>query len=393
MNQNRPLRILIITGESSGDKLATELVTALKKEIPDGCSIECAGAGGKHLDKTGFITWVDLTKHAVVGLIEPLKKIFFFRKVLKDLVSRAISWKPDMVVLVDYSGFNLKFAKSYLSELDAPPYGSEPRPSMVYFISPQVWASRAGRARVLESHFDKLLSIFPFEKEWYKSAAPTLDVHYIGHPLVDRYPAFNREEIIQARSRNEKRIILLPGSRDGEIRKHWPVMESAINLFKNEDECIQFSLVLPNSELVDLVNQIGNKEILAEVEMTDDLAGTLQKSNLAIASSGTVTMECAWFRIPTIVIYKTSWITYQIAQRIITVDYLAMPNLLAGKLVFPEFIQNECKPELIFQAGNELLKNEEKYNAIVADLDSICQTLGESGPCIRAAKELNKMLS
>lgn len=405
VNQNTSpeLRCFIIAGETSGDSLAAELIQATRSASPSPSPspssskpISWRGAGGEKMADAGVEIVVDLPSHAVVGLLEPLKKIGFFRRALNDLVADAAAWKPDMVILVDSSGFNLRFAGRFLKAIQAAPYGAAKRPRMVYFISPQVWASRPKRATLIESHFDCLLSIFPFEKAWYADRAPGLDVRFVGHPLVDRYPDFSPPSVDAWRIRpsSDARVALLPGSRQGEINKHWPVFLETIRLLRGKGLASEFVAVAPNASAASLIRSLTPGSDLEYLDIrTGSLEESLPSADLALASSGTVTMECAWFRVPTVVVYKTSWLTYQIARRVITVDWLAMPNLLAGEEIFPELIQNDLNAHNLLAASEKLLTSVERRRSIFEALEKITSSLGDRGPGQRAAGVLMDLLN
>jgi len=390
-----PKKIFIIAGEASGDKLAAELVAELKELFQEVSEPEILAAGGSHLAKVGAKIIVNLPKHAVVGLIEPLKKIGFFKKTLNQLVEATIDFKPDLIILVDYSGFNLRFSKKFLRTFNR--YKSsenENKPKLIYFISPQVWASRPGRAKKIEKDFDLLLSIFPFEKDWYEKHAPNLDVEFIGHPLVDRFRKFRPEQKKLSPSLLSPKIILLPGSRVVEIKNHWPAILETVHKLNDSGIVYEITLALPNLELLSLVKELTpGFEDLEMHTVVGSLPECLNDADIAIASSGTVTMECAWFRIPTIVVYKTSWITYQIANKIITVPYIAMPNILANREIFPEFIQSDLTSKNLLNAVQAFVFSYSKRKNVVDELNVICESLGEPGPCTRAAQSIYKLMN
>lgn len=386
-------RFLIIAGETSGDTLAAEFVHAVNQALPDGESAEWFGAGGPRMRDAGVELLLDLTQHAVVGLLEPIKRLGFFKRLMADLTREAELFRPDAVITVDYSGFNLRWARHWLKRINAPPYGSSDRPWMVYFISPQVWASRADRAEILATHYDLLLSIFPFEKAWYAKHAPSLPVDYIGHPIVDRYPLEKWNPKDRLSDSERPAIILLPGSRQVEIRHHWPVFVQMVRRVWDMGIAAEFSVVLPNEQAAQQLRKICPPASLEGIKLiVGDLNTHLMRADLAVACSGTVTMECAWFGVPTIVVYKTSWLTYQVAKRLITVPHLAMPNLLAGRILFPEFIQENLKPEPLAREVQSLLQNQERRQDIALALKSIRADLGQSGSCLRAAKAFLKTI-
>ena len=368
---------MLIAGEASGDLLAAELVSALRGQLPDATFF---GAGGAKMSAAGVELAFDLTQHSVIGITDVLKNILKFRRLFNQLLALAIERKPDVVIGVDYGGFNLRFGQAIKKYVRENPF-SKWDPKIVQFVSPQVWASRPGRADKLARDYDLLLSIFPFEKVWYAKRVPQLRVEFVGHPMIGRFAnddlRFTRESIVNRQSQ----ILLLPGSRTSELKKHLPVMLGALKLIQEKLSAAKVKMVLPNPALVTLAKSLG-----ANVEIQiGELPWALAESDVAIASTGTVTMECAFFGVPTVTLYKTSWLTYQIAKRIVTVKSLTMPNLMAGEEVFPEFIQHFATPENISRAALVLLQDESRRTQIKAQLAKIISSLGEPGAAGRAA--------
>jgi lipid-A-disaccharide synthase len=248
-----------------------------------------------------------------------------------------------------------------------------------------VWASRPKRAFSLARDVDLLLSIFPFERAWYAERTPELDVRFVGHPMVDRYPdALSRVSVLP--THEPPRIVLLPGSRPAELRRHLPVMGQAVQLIRASRKA-EFQIVVPSDHLMRVIQTIDSGLQGVEIRV-GGLASVLEKVDLAIASTGTVTMECALFRVPTVAIYRTSWLTSQIARRLVTVRFLAMPNLLAGEEVFPEFIQAAATPERIAQAASNLLDNPGRRRLVGEHLIRIVDSLGQPGASKRAARAI-----
>jgi lipid-A-disaccharide synthase len=370
----KPKTFMLIAGEASGDLLAAELVSALRGKLPDATFF---GAGGAKMSAAGVELAFDLTQHSVIGISDVLKNYFKFRRLFHQLLALAIERKPDAIIGVDYGGFNLRFGHAVKEYVRNNPF-SKWNPKIVQFVSPQVWASRPGRADSLARDYDLLLSIFPFEKNWYAKRAPKLRVEFVGHPMVDRI------QKSEARSQNKNfapTILLLPGSRKSELQRHLPVILLALKLIQAKLPNSKVKMVLPDETLAQLAKSLGaNLEI-----QIGDLPSALAQADVAIASTGTVTMECAFFGVPTVTLYKTSWLTYEIGKRLVTVKSLTMPNLMAGEEVFPEFIQNDATPENISRAALELLQNESRRQKIKSQLEKIVASLGEPGAAGRAA--------
>ena len=373
---------MLIAGEASGDLLAAELVSALRGQLPDA---QFFGAGGAKMSAAGVELAFDLTQHSVIGISDVLKKYFVFRRLFNQLLALAIERKPDVVIGVDYGGFNLRFGQAIKKYVRENPF-SKWNPKIVQFVSPQVWASRPGRADKLARDYDLLLSIFPFEKAWYAKRVPSLRVEFVGHPMIGR---FTNDDLRMTSGlakdasivNRQSPILLLPGSRKSELQKHLPVMLAALKTIQEKLPTAKAKMVLPNPSLVSLAKSLGaNLEI-----QIGELPWALAESDVALASTGTVTMECAFFGVPTVTLYKTSWLTYQIAKRIVTVKSLTMPNLLAGDTVYPEFIQNEATPENLSRAALELLQDKAHRAQIKAQLAKIIASLVEPGAAVRAA--------
>jgi lipid-A-disaccharide synthase len=373
-------QFMLIAGEASGDLLAAELVSALHGQLPDA---KFFGAGGPKMAAAGVKLAFDLTQHSVIGISDVLKDYFKFRRLFKQLLKLAIERKPDVIIGVDFGGFNLRFGHAIKEYTRYNPF-SKWNPKIVQFVSPQVWASRPGRANLLAADYDLLLSIFPFEKDWYAQRVPKLRVEFVGHPMVGR---FDKSKVQSPKSKVEATtptILLLPGSRVDELRRHLPVMFDALKLVQEKLPDVRARMVLPNPTLKKLADKLSALQQNVEIQV-GNLPHALAETDIAIASTGTVTMECAFFGVPTVTLYKTSWLTYQIGKRIVTVKSLTMPNLLAKEEVFPEFVQGAATPEGISHAALELLQNEILRGRIKERLVKIVSQVGDPGANQRAA--------
>ena len=382
---------MLIAGEASGDLLASELVAALRERYPDAVFF---GAGGTKMAAAGVNLAFDLTQHSVVGLTDVLFKLLKFRQLFNQLLTLAIERKPDVVIGVDYGGFNLRFGQAVKQYVRSNPFSTW-NPRIVQFVSPQVWASRPGRAQRLEADYDLLLSIFPFEKAWYTKHAPKLRVEFVGHPMIGRFStddlrSKNPAAATAPGTAREHTLLLLPGSRRAELKRHLPVMLEAVKRIQNSIPSAQIKMVLPNEALQQLALSLGAP---ADSLQIGGLPQALMQADAAIASTGTVTMECAFFGVPTVTLYRTSWLTYEIGRRIVTVTSLTMPNLMTGEEVYPEFIQQAATPEHLAGATLELLQNPERRKKITGQLNRIIASLGEPGAPHRAAAAVASLLS
>lgn len=242
----------------------------------------------------------------------------------------------------------------------------------------------------METTHDLLLSIFPFEKEWYARHAPRLHVEYVGHPMMGRS---QRTEGRGQKSVGGPCVVLLPGSRWDEVRRHLLMLRDAAHAMvasRAIDAPIRFKTVLPTREMADYARDFEWPEN-TKVQV-GELFGALSQADLAITKSGTITMECAFFGVPAVVFYRTSWPTYWIAKQVVKVKHLAMPNLLAGDEVFPEFVQAAATPENLARAALQLLRDDARRQAVQAKLAQVVATLGLPGAPQRAAEAIIRLL-
>jgi len=445
---------MLIAGEASGDAHAATLVQALRRRLTTGhlsalgstrgaCTSFAPrffGAGGPRMAEAGVQVEVDMTAHAVLGLTEALRKINHFRRLGRQLVSLACRRLPDVIVLVDFGGFNLRFAAEIRRcvQRQRGVFGNW-RPRIVYFVSPQVWASREGRADRLARDVDLLLSIFPFEKAWYARRAPSLRVEFVGHPLVDRFAKARprvrsgessdaadagreseapgtkspvRDAADQRRSTLDRGtgagpiVLLLPGSRRQEVRRHLPILVEAVRQL-GQSMSVRPWMALPTEELLELAEGIvrvrrshqfpaehsppsGDGAIWCRV---GDISDLMSGADLAIAKSGSVTLECAFHRLPTVVMYRVTWPTWWMARSIVRVPFAAMPNLLAGKEIYPELLQGRATPETIAREAEDLLRDGARRRAMRKDLEGVTASLGAPGAADRAAAAIVDLLA
>jgi lipid-A-disaccharide synthase len=402
----KPKSFMVIAGEASGDVLAAELVRAIRQELAEAEGIVTTdyqpfhtslaprffGAGGPQMAAAGVDLAFDMTEHSVIGLFEALANYLKFRRLFRRLFQFALERQPDAIICVDFSGFNRRFAHAVRQYTRArADWFHTWDPRIIQYVSPQVWASREGRADQMARDYDLVLSIFPFEQQWYAKRVPQLRVEFVGHPIVDRYGAGRGA---RGEGRADKRtptLLLLPGSRPGELRRHLPVMIDALALIRAKVVGLRARMVLPNETVVQQAKALRLPPDLAV--QVGSLPEALAAADVAVASTGTVTTECAYFGVPTVALYKTSWSTWQIAKRIVRVKYAAMPNLLANEPIFPEFIQSAATADNLTRATVELLRDESRRARVKARLTEIVASLGAPGAARRAAKTILETLS
>jgi lipid-A-disaccharide synthase len=365
-----PKTIMVVAGDPSGDALAAGLVRALAAALPGARFI---GAGGSKMAAAGVANSFDLTADAVIGLSDVLQRLPRFLRHKRRLAQLAAEEKPALIILVDFEFFN-RFLARAIRRRAAPGW----RPRIVKYVSPQVWASRPGRAATMARDFDLLLCLFPFEKDWYARHVPELRVEFTGHPLFDRGPAPVRKP------GQVPTVLLLPGSRRAELKRHLPVILGAARLMAAQ-QAVRFKLVAASEAMAALARgflSAAGPELEIQIGRLEE---ALSEATLAIASTGTVTLECAYFGVPTVALYKTSLWTYWIARQLVTVDYLSMPNILANEPLFPEFIQHEATAANLAGAALRLLASPDRRAEIQSKLARLISNLGGPGAAQRAA--------
>lgn len=385
-------RFMVVAGEPSGDTLAAELVRALQQHpsftqapFPP----KFFGAGGSKMAEAGVDIAFDLTRHAVFGFVDVIKQYLEFQRLFNRLIKLAEERQPDVFIGVDYSGFNRRLAHALKERARAQsgPFANWD-PKFVQFVSPQVWASRPGRAYQLEDDLDLLLSIVPFEKDWYANKTPRLHVEYVGHPIVDRLKMFREKRRLASLNQDKPVVLLLPGSRRKEVARHLEVMLAAAAQIKTQVPA-EFRIILPNENLAEMARPlITDSAIKVQI---GGLSEALCEATIAIASSGTVTTECAFMQVLTVVLYKLSAPEYEIGKRIVTVNYIALVNLIAGKGIFPEFIQQAATVDNLTTAALLWLKNPLEREKAVQELQPVLETFGTGGAAVRGADAIAKL--
>lgn len=401
----KPKSIMLIAGEPSGDVLGAELVSELRKSLPAaeppmssdalpllaGVAPRFFGGGGPLMAAAGVELSVEMTRHSVIGLVGVFKGFPGFRRRFRQLFQIALARQPDAIVCIDFAGFNRRFAAAIASYARSHTgWFHEWRPRLIQYVSPQVYASREGRAIQMERDYDLLLSIFPFEKDLYAKKAPRLRVEYVGNPIVDRIASSLTARRAMPDAKDFPLVLLLPGSRSAEISRHVPVVLGAVRMLQARATGLRAIMVLPDETLVAQARALG---IPPEIEVRrGGLVEVLPRATLAIAKTGTITMECAAAGVPAITFYKTSWPEFQIGKRIVKVKYLSMPNILADEPLFPEFIQDAATPGNIAAAALDLLGDESRRKRIEEGMARVIASLGPAGASRRAAEAIASLL-
>ncbi|MDO8662159.1 MAG: hypothetical protein Q7K98_02910 [Candidatus Omnitrophota bacterium] len=393
-------QILIICGEPSGELHAVGLVSAIKKINPD---IQISGIGSSLLAQAGAEIFYDIKGLSVMGLFDVLKKLPRFINLKKLILKKIASERFDAVILVDFSGFNLRLAKAINKRIPT-----------IYYVSPQVWASRAGRIKNIKKYIQKMIVLFEFEKGFYKKHGINADC--VGHPLLDIVkPCIDKEEL-RAKlnfSPEKTTIALLPGSRKQEISKILPVMLKVAALINkkinaqfliakapqadwkiydriiNRSHCEEGEARRSNhkNEIASLPSVARNDTSCNFLKILDGKTyDALNIADFALVCSGTATLETAIMQKPFLIIYKMGLLNYLLYRPQIKIPYIGIVNIIAGKKIIPEFIQFGASPKKIAQKTLEILNNRVKLENMRADLAAVKSSLGQSGASARAAK-------
>lgn len=371
-------KILISAGEASGDIHAAAVTAAIKKIAPD---TEVFGMGGDALRQAGGEVLWDIKDHGVMGFVEVIKKLpDLFR--LRSAFARVMDErKPDCLVVVDYPGFNMKLAK--LAHDKGIP--------VVSYIAPSAWAWNKGRAKNVAKIVDKVACIFPFEYDVYKEAGAP--VEFVGHPLLDIvHPSMERSEAERwvGKEPGKKLVLLMPGSRLMEIEKMLPTLLAGAKLLQKQLPEVQFAM--PRAGTIPL--KLLEEKIAAsglEVKITEGHNYDLfSVADLALATSGTVTLEAALCGLPSVIVYRTSPLNAFIARLVINIPNIGLPNIVAGKTILPELLQEDFTPEKLAQTASELLKPERRAQ-LQEDLAYMKHRLGEPGAVGRVAQLILKI--
>ncbi len=372
----KPKTIYFVAGEVSADNHGAALMRSLRELEGD---LQFVGRGGPQMQGLAgeqFKNWI--CESAVLGLWEVLRKYGYFREQFHETLREIRENKPDAVVLIDYPGFNLRLARALRTQA--------PRQKIIYYISPQVWAWNSGRIKRMAHFIDVVLCIFPFEVDLYQHAG--LRAVFVGHPMIERLQG---RKIDTERVRNL--IGLFPGSRYREVRKIFPVMLETVRELRKHNRNLRFEVAAASEQLaremkpaVAGLDQSQDREAI-QIKVSET-AVIMQRTWAGIVTSGSATLEAAYFGLPFVLIYKVAWPTYLAARLVVSVKYLGMPNLLADKEVVPEFIQHRAKPSALVKALQLLIENANARQQMISQFDVIIPKLGDSGASGRAARAI-----
>jgi lipid-A-disaccharide synthase len=371
------MKLAVVAGEASGDLHASEVVRELKTLD---ANLSMFGIGGDLLAREGMTLLHHASEMGIVGLFNVLRHLPMFRRVFNDLLARIEQERPDAVLLVDYPDFNLRVAKR-CKELGL---------HVIYYISPQIWAWRQGRVRHIEKYVDRMVVIFPFEEEFYKKH--DVPVTYVGHPLVEQLAGVRKP----ARNPDELRIALLPGSRRMEVQTLLPPMLDAVDILRRERNVNAYVIQAPtieHHELETIMRERGiSVPILPSADDESRRGEGVAAADVALSSSGTATLESAILGTPVVVMYRLSRATYVLAKKLVRLRHFSLVNIVAGKEVVPELLQNDVNGKRIAHEVRTIVAPGH-YEEICADLANVRGKLGEPGAARRVAMEIHKMVS
>ena len=381
-----PMRtIYFVAGEVSADNHGASLMRCLRELDP---TLKFIGRGGPQMQEVAgkqFKNWIG--DAAVLGLWEVLRKYGYFREQFRQTTEEIVETEPDAVLLIDYPGFNLRLARALRRQ--------SRRQKIIYYISPQVWAWNRGRIKRMARWIDLVLCIFPFEADLYNESG--LRALFVGHPMIERLQVRKADV-----ARDPNLIGLFPGSRLREVRKILPVLIETARLLLRSKPILRFEVAAASEELAQEISMMLTPHLnclppvtsgaprtrpIFEI-MVGKTAEIMQRAWVGIVASGSATLEAAYFRMPFALVYKVAWPTYLAARLVVNVNYLGMPNLLAGRDVVPEFIQHRAQPDAIANAVRPLMDDEKARNQMISQFDVVIPKLGGSGASEKAARAI-----
>ena len=364
-------RVMVIAGEPSGDLHGAGLIRELKKRRPD---LEVYGIGGDGMASAGMELLYHIRDLSFMGFAEVLKHLPTIRRVRARLENVLVRRKPDLLVLIDYPGFNLRFARR------AKAHGVK----IFYYISPQVWAWGRRRVKKMKGLIEKMFVVFPFETDIYRQAG--IAVEFVGHPLLEVIGKVDRDEGFRERygiSAEKKLLGLFPGSRLQEVERILPVMAQAASILQNELGCEVAVGAAPDLHEELYRRSLGSSSSIHLISgATYDI---MRHSDLAFVASGTATLETACFGTPMLVLYRTSFATYWIMRTLITLKTIALVNIVAGRQIVPEFIQREMTAENLVREARRILQDVTLASQMRAELLKVREKLGTPGASARVA--------
>ena len=346
-------KIYIVAGEPSGDILGDKLIKALQKKLN---SPIFNGVGGEKMQSNNFISLFEMSDISIFGIFPVLKKLFFLIHKINDVVNDIIQKKPNIIILIDSPDFNHRVAKKVKRHLPDVP--------IVCYVAPTVWAWRQGRAKKMSKYFDHLLSVIPFEVDFFKKYG--LKTTYIGHPFIETIKKIDDTNFKKKYNLHDsKTIIFLPGSRKGEIDRHSPIMSQTIKYLKEQDFKLNILIAAGQKQLNQMKVYFPDIEIITN---DNEKYSLFKNADFACAASGTVVLELGLTVTPTIVIYKMDKFTWFFVSKMVKVQFVSLVNLILGRASSKELLQDRYTKENLINELNKLLLNEKIQKKQIADL-------------------------
>lgn len=331
----KPVSLLVIAGEHSGDQHAARLVRGMLSRYPEsvGSAAEVAALGGPALREQGVLLLQDMMEHAVVGAVEVLRHYPFFRRLFKETIRWILQHQPKVICLVDYPGFNLRLAAKLRKLTGQGNYN----PRIVYYISPQLWAWKSHRRFAMARDLDSLAVIFPFETKIYEDTS--LEVVYVGHPFVETEV---RAPVVYD---PQGEVLLLPGSRPGPVKRIFPVLAATFRELHRRDPQQRALVLVPQQSLATLVEEMWQATGGGEGVSIRPVQEGPYAARSVLTSSGTMSLHCALAGIPGAIVYRANPLTFWLGKRLVRIAWLGMANILLDRMVWPEFLQGDAQPE------------------------------------------------
>ena len=355
-------KIFILTGEPSGDRLASKVIAKLKNSKPD---INYLSVGGEHLKALGIKSLYDLKEITYLGFTRVLLNIFKIKKKINQTVDKIIEFDPDILFSVDSPDFTLRVAervKKLRSEIKT-----------IHYVAPQVWVWREHRVKKLKKFLDHILLLFPFEKKYFEKE--NINCTFVGHPLLEDNEK-NKIDISNIIGEDKKIISIFSGSRSSEINVLMPILLKFIKMMKEKYNDIHFIFHTTNEHRATLKNQVSHEDLENCDVISDEKIKSyiLKKSFFAVAKSGTISLEICNANVPSIIIYKINFINFFIVKMLVKVKFANIINIAAGKEIIPELLQKKCNAKNIFNKVDEFLTNPDlstnqinKFKEIIKD--------------------------
>lgn len=370
---NSTKSIFIVAGEKSGDSHAAALIHEIKR-FRNEFNFMINGLGGDSMKNEGIRLLYHINELTTSGITGVIKKYKYYKGILKECVEYAKDNKPDIIILTDFPGFNLKFAE------EARKFYNE---KIIYYISPQVWAWHKSRVHKIKKYIDKMLVVFPFEKEFYMKYG--IDAEYVGHPLTKKIKSFLSNYKLKDEAKNRKKTItILPGSRNEEIENHIPALIVLAEKLKNEFHAEVYFHIADSidKKILEKYKTKLNKFSLSNT----DLYELILNSDLVLTKAGTSTVECALIGTPFIIFYKTNPVNFHLIKPFISIKNMGMVNILAGKTIIQEFIQNDFTINKLMQESRKILYDTQYREQMKTNMKKIWNILGDEDASLNAAK-------